>query len=33
MFGGKLTRGFAERIVDNVMSGYAAPGKGRRTDG
>ena len=27
MFGGELNRAFAERIVDNVMSGYAAAGR------
>jgi hypothetical protein len=24
MFGGELNRGFAERVVDNVMRGYSA---------
>jgi AcrR family transcriptional regulator len=27
MFGGELNRGFAERIVENVLSGYAAAGR------
>ncbi|MGD0122006.1 MAG: TetR/AcrR family transcriptional regulator [Candidatus Limnocylindrales bacterium] len=27
MFGGELDRAFAERIVDNVLSGYAAAGR------
>jgi AcrR family transcriptional regulator len=29
MFGGELNREFAERIVDNVLSGYAAAGQPR----
>ncbi len=33
MFGGELSRDFAERIVDNVLRGYAAPGKVRGSDG
>jgi AcrR family transcriptional regulator len=28
MFGGELTLGFANRVVDNVLRGYGAPGKG-----
>ena len=30
MFGGELNREFAERIVDNVLSGYAAAGRLRK---
>jgi hypothetical protein len=33
MFGGELTPEFAERIVDSVMRGFAAPGKELRSDG
>lgn len=33
MFGGELNRDFAGRVVDNVLRGYAAPGKKRRRDG
>jgi hypothetical protein len=31
MFGGELTPDFAERVVDSVLRGYAAPGKGAPT--
>ena len=27
MFGGQLTRDFADRVVDNVLRGFAAPGR------
>lgn len=30
MFGGTLDRAFAERVVDNVLGGYAATTRGRR---
>jgi AcrR family transcriptional regulator len=33
MFGGELTRDFAERVVDSVLRGFGAPGKERRSDG
>ena len=33
MFGGELSRDFAERVVDNVLRGYATPGKVRAFDG
>lgn len=32
MFGGELTVEFAERVVDSVLRGYAAPGKEHRRD-
>ena len=33
MFGGELSRAFAERIVDNVLRGYSVPGKERGSGG
>jgi AcrR family transcriptional regulator len=33
MFGGELTRDFAERVVDNVVRGFGAQGKEQSSDG